>query len=357
MNIYYFNPDNDLALANGDEHYTPTPMARQLQQDLQLLPCWIAEPGSMVLCDDASHQGWADQHRLDVRVITPSDLPGIKDATLRPWGWSPAMRWRFLRWGIHESLLPSGEQIERWRALSHRRTSITIHNRINEILGRKFCPTPVELDNIDDILHFAQLHPQCFVKEPWSGSGHGIYRALNANGRDFVQRCTGALNRQGSMLCEQAYDRTLDFAVELECRKGTTQVIGYSIFQNDFHLQYSHGKVDKNENLRKTIVSQFADFHLIESAIVKVIGELLSPDYDGYVGIDMLTYREHDNNIGINPCVELNLRTTMGAVTAALGDRHNMNGIFSIIPSEHLNANDIPLTPTNNKWVAVIKPI
>ncbi len=357
MNVYVFNPDNDLALANGGEHYTPTPMAELFRRDLQLLPCWIASPGDCVLCDSSHWQSWAESHGLSVNIITYNDLPHLDDNTLIcPWGWSPAMRRRLLRHGVKESLLPTAEQTNQWRELSHRRTSIALHNAIARHAGKQFCQAPVELSDIDAIVEFANAHPGCFAKEPWSGSGHGVYRAIDPNGRDFRQRCLGALKRQGSMMCEIPFDRVMDFAIEMKCEKGKTRITGYSIFQSDFHLQYKRGIVDASQSLRNRIASQFADFQIVEHATVKAIDEVAAKHYDGHIGVDMLLHSNPDGSIGINPCVELNLRTTMGAVTASLGQRHGMKGYFAIVPVTSITEHDITLTPITHetKMAAII---
>ena len=254
MTIHYFNPDNDLALANGGAHYTATPRAELLRRDLQLLPCWLAASGDAVLCDDTSLQAWVDAQGLSVTLIDRRALPDLSvGAVLRPWGWSAAMRWRLARWGVDERILPSHEQMAVWRQLAHRRISIAIHSRVGELLGRDLCPPPVELTLLDEVMAFARAHPGGYVKEPWSGSGRGILRALPPVGRDFVQRAEGALRRQGSVLCEPAYDCMLDFAVEMACRGGTVEMTGYSVFRSDFHSQYSAGIVASRRVLRRMI--------------------------------------------------------------------------------------------------------
>lgn len=357
MNVYFFNPDNDLALANGGEHYTPTPMAALFSHDLQLLPCWIASPGDCVVCDSEHWQSWVDSIGLKVNIITYNDLSQLNDdVRICPWGWSPAMRRRLFRHGVKESLLPTIDQIEQWRKLSHRRTSIALHNAIARHAGKQFCQAPVELGDIDTIVEFANAHPGCFAKEPWSGSGHGVYRAINPNGRDFRQRCMGALKRQGSMMCEMPFDRVMDFAIEMKCEKGKAHITGYSIFESDFHLQYKRGIVDTNHNLQTRIISQYADFQLVKHAIIKAIDELIAKHYDGHIGVDMLLHRNPDSSIGINPCVELNLRTTMGCVTASLGEKHGMKGYFSIVPVASISKHDILLTPITpeTKMAAII---
>ena len=48
---YIFNPDNDLALANGADNYTAPKMARKIRDDLQLIPLWFADTGSTIIAD------------------------------------------------------------------------------------------------------------------------------------------------------------------------------------------------------------------------------------------------------------------------------------------------------------------
>ena len=61
------------------------------------------------------------------------------------------------------------------------------------------------------------------------------------------------------------------------------------------------------------------------------IDDLIAPHYDGPVGIDMMLYWDENGRIALNPCVEVNLRMTMGMVTAAMGSRHDLHGNFSIV--------------------------
>ncbi|MDP4270981.1 MAG: hypothetical protein Q8909_12760, partial [Bacteroidota bacterium] len=46
--LYIFNPDHDLALANGDANFNPPVSARTFASDLAALPLWYASPDSFV---------------------------------------------------------------------------------------------------------------------------------------------------------------------------------------------------------------------------------------------------------------------------------------------------------------------
>ena len=52
MKIWYYNPENDLALANGDKNYHPSNLSYTLKSDLELLPYWFKDPDDLVMTND-----------------------------------------------------------------------------------------------------------------------------------------------------------------------------------------------------------------------------------------------------------------------------------------------------------------
>ena len=360
MDIYYFNPENDLALANGGLNYTAPPRAAQLRHDLRLLPAWLAQPGDRVLCPDqctmhnaqctmTSHdvhkkdREWLLAQGLGVDIITPEELPNLTEARLVPWGWSRATRRTLQRWGVPEGLLPSTERIEAVHRLSHRRTTIAMNERLQQLTGIDYCPTPVELTTLEQVKRWASEHPGCYLKLPWSGSGQGIYRVLSLNDQHLWQWCQGGLRRQGSLLCEEALDKIQDLATEWLCRDGRVELVGYSVFESDFHHQYAGGIVDTRQALHDRIAALYPALDDAVTALQQVITALIAPEYDGHLGVDMMLYRRADGTIGLDPCVEVNLRCTMGLVCSVLGERQGRRGTFHITDTPQPTGE--PLTP------------
>ena len=331
MDVYLFNPEHDLALAHGAHNYTAPPFARQLRHDLRLLPAWLAPAGSFIAVpDDApidKDRRWLEEHYLDVTPVTISQLADLGACRIHPWGWDAALRYRLLQAGVSPDNLPTDEQLEWIRGLSHRRTTIAVH----QALGETFSPCPVELKTRDDVVAFMHQYPGCYLKMPWSGSGKGIYRVIDPHGDQHVLRwIVGALHRQGSLLCEVGLDKLQDFAIECECCGGVTQFTGYSVFDSDFHSQFGTGRVAPMEDLHEMLIGLYPDLDVVIGQVLMVMNDLIAPHYDGPVGIDMMFYRDDKGHIALNPCVEINLRMTMGMVTAAMGERHGLRGSFAI---------------------------
>lgn len=356
--IFIFNPDNDLALASGSKNYTAPPFAQQLQLDLQLLPAWFAPPGSLVVCDHATQaQTWLNSQGLDVEAVEPRQLASLTgEWRVEPWGWSPAIRHYLKRMGALDSWMPATEHITLLRNLSHRRTSVAIHQIVARLAGQPLCACPTEIANLAEVNRFA-ASGECYVKSPWSGSGRGVYHLLQPGLRDFEQWCGGIIKRQGSVMCEKAYDRIMDFALEFRCDGGDCRIDGYSVFASDFHSQYQHGIVDSPERLRGRIASLYPSLDKVEEWVTAAVRETVASHYTGWLGVDMLLFSKPGSEVGINPCVELNLRPTMGLVAAAMGKR-GMRGKMTITEPNRLTSAAIALTPVakGTRYCAALLP-
>ena len=98
--LYLFNPENDLALADGGKSYTPPPLARAIAHDLSTLPVWYAGDGDAVCLPALQFarplEPFLDKLGIGRRFCVPHALPSDISACL-PWGWSPEAAQRLLR--------------------------------------------------------------------------------------------------------------------------------------------------------------------------------------------------------------------------------------------------------------------
>ena len=69
----------------------------------------------------------------------------------------------------------------------------------------------------------------------------------------------------------------------------------------------------------------------IKEALTKVLSEIYGTVYTGNIGVDMFLYRS-GNEIQIHPCVEINMRQTMGMLAIHLSNRihEKATGLFKI---------------------------
>ena len=218
-----FNPEHDLALANGDAHYQAPRNIREMAHDLASLMDYLE---------------WDT-----------------------PWGWDAAVASHLHKSGIPRQELPNDAMLAALRTRSER---ITAHH-----LQQQMLPLSVHLTgesyvcrSLDDIKAYATQHSHLLLKAPLSGSGKGL-RHLNFNDDDnkndnenyptsrrstltlslkkVESWCDALIRRHGYLTAEPYYDKVQDFAMEFFVADGQCHFIGYSLFTTD-----NHGRYDSN---------------------------------------------------------------------------------------------------------------
>lgn len=316
LTLHIFNPETDYALASGRTQYTPPKNVRMLRKTLHALPVIFAKRGDVILAldDDVDREGMYRQlcRLRGVEVITLGQLKGLHPQNISPWGWNAALRNTLLRNGSDESLLPSEIGIKQIRTLSHRRNTIQF---LEEFADYETGEMPCELKSMEELEEWLGRHRDGYLKSPWSSSGRGVLRIAGQSPEAIRRWAGGSIRTQGSVMAEQAWNRTLDFASEWEMTaEGKAIFKGLSIFETNENGRYIYNISDSTEALLARI-SQVAP--AVEEALFQAQSRALAKVLKGYVGpvgIDMLA----DKDGRINPCVEINLRHTMGMTAAAL---------------------------------------
>lgn len=334
MQLYIFNPENDLALADGGAAYCPPPHAARIAYDLASLPLWFAGSGAVVLPDMLHAQfrsGLSGMFSL-APAFENSMMPGV--ISCHPWGWSPQIRRRLKAMGVDESILPSDETVASVRNLSNRQSSIDILSALKG-KGIDIPPMPLYLTSPDDVAAFIGSMPRSVIKAPWSGSGKGIAWGIGRVEVPVENFYKGVIKRQGGVVCEHFLDSVQEFAMEFLVGGNGVQFAGYSLF-DAVRGSYSGNVLATDERI-EGVLSQYLPLGHIRK-VRHLLTELLAvrlagSGYNGYIGVDMMIYRDGDA-IRLNPCMELNVRMNMGVVSRIFHDRYvapGKEGRFSVI--------------------------
>lgn len=322
--LLYFNPENDLALAANDAHYTPPASALQMATDLQRLPLRWAQPDDLILLRDGS---FMDVHGTAVDLATHLANDALDDPLCLPWGWSPLTVNDFLRAGVPSSLLPSDDEMQAFRTLSGRATAADVLCRLHERLASGgYAPSVVGEAHVCHTMEEArQWHGRwgdTMFKQPWSGSGRGLLPAhngeLTSKNEAWIAR---TLRLQGYLMAEPLYERCHDFALEFwRHADGSVTFEGLSLFMTTAGGVYAGNIIDSEEGKRRRL-AHWADLQLIDVLTAMLVDELASLPptfYVGPIGVDMMTCRHPHSGEGgavgdvLHPCVEINFRLTMG---------------------------------------------
>ena len=315
--LLIYNPENDTALAAGKRFFTPAKEPRRLAADGSFLPMWWAEKGDFILTERENLPemlNMRNRFSLSGDLFQPSDIKDISN--IKPWGWSDYIKEKCLKLGLKEEILPSDIQLETWRRFSHRKTTVEVHKRLKT--ESSLCPK--EVFTLGDTMKLIEtMNGDAVIKQPWSSSGRGVFYSKNMSRRQLETVIAGFINKQGSVLIEKRRDRLKDFALLYYCSETEVAFKGISYFITSSTGEYAGNLVDKNAVLIDRIGHDITN---IAERLRLALQSIFLPSYQGWLGVDMMVERLKDGKESIVPCVEINVRMTMGVVAHFIADSH-----------------------------------
>ena len=310
--LHIFNPEHDIALASNLANFTAPHAGRQLRSDLGFLPVLWADEADVVLVDNVEVATRACQRlcrkmgKTPCRFVDKSQLGHLDMSRIEPWGWDLALRAMLKRNGVSEGLLPSDEQLERIRQLSHRRTSARLLPmlQMDGTVGEAY-----ECATTEQVTALKQQYGQVVVKAPWSSSGRGVRFDEN------TAWVSNVIARQGSVMVEPFYNKVKDFGMEFESTDSGICFVGLSLFHT--HNGAYTGNIIATEQAKREQMGRYVSLDLLDAVCLQVVQRLDLGDYRGPFGLDMMVVKG-DGGFLLHPCVEINLRRTMGHVALSL---------------------------------------
>jgi hypothetical protein len=325
MTLHIFNPDQDIALASGLKIFTAPHAGRQLRHDLGWLPILWAKDEDQIWVDDlefanAGMRRFLKRLHIEPKAQLTTEISTDHFTDINPWGWNNALRFRLQREGVTEELLPTTQEIESIRRLSHRRTaSHLLASLKQEVEGATGLSQ--ECHQSDEVKEVISEWKKVVVKAPWSSSGRGV-RFINSElSPSFEGWLRNTIAAQGSVMVEPQYNKVKDFAFEFGSDgKGHITFQGLSLFHTA-NGAYT-GNLLATEHFKQKQLCQYLSANTLmqtEQAICRLLAPTIGNSYTGPFGIDMMVVGSDDGSgFFIHPCVEINLRHTMGHAALAL---------------------------------------
>lgn len=341
MKLHIFNPEHDLALAANLKQFTAPHVGRQLRSDLAFIPALWAEEGDLVLVDDIDFAKNRVRHfgaelNSKVEFITKPQLKHLLKTefldSVHPWGWNLSLKGELERLGMPEIMLPTDAVLNKLREVSSRQWAALHLQRGVEYV--------TETARVKELI---LQHGKAVVKAPWSSSGRGVKYVSAEDFRTagdyptFERWVANMIYHQGGVTVEPLYNKVRDFAMEFEMKDGKVLYRGLSLFdtiKNAYSGNVLCSEEDKVE-MMKPLISE-AQLAGIRQRIIGVMEPMLKDIYSGPFGVDMMicTKGEKDEfceavqnqegedvnrtGLGVVPCIEINLRRTMGHVAIDL---------------------------------------
>ncbi len=326
--LHYFNPGHETAVLNASPYYTPAANQIKMQRDLAYLPAWYASPGDFIWGEEARP---LSLFNLPL-AINQTDLARnnklLTGQSLSLWGVSPQSLHFFKQLNEHYQL---GLEIPDWkdeyRTLSSRQTSRECLKELMEKLP-EINPDilPEFYTRIEDIENFIQKSQfRQLVKSPYSSSGRGLLwlppGKISGSSAQILQ---GMLRKQATVSIEKVLNKQLDFSMHFTAHpSGEISFCGYSIFSTNDKGAYTGSRIASQQYMIN-MLSSYIDPELlinVKNNLLTILKEKYTPVYQGSIGVDMLIYEDNGTH-HLHPCLEINLRKSMGYLTLQLQQKY-----------------------------------
>ena len=292
--IYIFNPEHDLCVANGDENFVP--------------------PRSAV--------GFAKEN-IDLSEYLKR--PNKQRRQIIPWGWNPTLKKRLINEGVNPADLPSEEELQFIRTHSRREFALDMHSCIScsdsQVIGSNY---RIVATNVCEIEAFISVNGSAVLKSPLSGSGKGIRFVRERLSESDEGWCRKIIEKQGSVIVEQRFEIIKECAMLFECHHEGMDFIGYSLFESRNGV-YSRNILASNEDIEDVIAGYISRDTLIaiRERLKATLADTLVGHYEGFLGVDQMICRT--DSLVFIPVSEINLRMTMGLISRNKYDNsHNL---------------------------------
>ena len=281
--IYIFNPEHDLCIANGDENFVSPRSAVGFAKDNTDLSEHLKRPNK--------------QRR---HII--------------PWGWNHVLRKRLINEGVDPAALPSEEELQFIRSHSRREFALEVHSRLNSRASQVIGPDyRITARSVCEIEAFISANGSAVLKSPLSGSGKGIRFVREILSESDKGWCRRTLDKQGSIIVERRFEIIKECAMLFECHHEGIDFIGYSLFESK-NGAYCRNIIASNQTIEEIIAGYIPRDTLIRirEGLTSILADTLVGHYEGYLGVDQMICQD-DSPIFI-PVSEINLRMTMGLI-------------------------------------------
>lgn len=331
MRIHYFNPGYESSVEQGNCYYTPPRMVQQLRRDLQLLPIYYAKADEAIFLSSS-----VPSSLLPNRYVTYTNTDVID---IEPWGWAPELVSKFPNAHIPFCQSTLSEMYSR-------QMGVLLWHKVYECAPSLFINTPPREILCNDSI----ARGRWVLKEDYSSSGRGVEFITSEQDVDAIVARRFGRHPRKRLYIEPYYDIKEERGFEFwRSDSGEITYIG------EHHAITDHGRYIGSQ-LGESVT---ADTKYIE-AITCGVKDLPLGTYSGVIGVDSALYV--DNGVERwTPCLEVNIRPTMGYLAICLQRdylRYGQRGIFRIVTKDaeklkslrsplplYLNNQEKPLSP------------
>ncbi len=308
-----------MEVANGLASYMPPANVAKLSQDGAALPLILAQPEDKVWIPNLISGSFKDAlHQLGLeatQLLNTTEIKDIqKDLYATPWGESASVQTRLKKqFPYIQKNNWKSDYAKRYR----RETALDVLSQLKDKLDNlSNIRLPHVCTSVDDVEKLHIEWQQVVLKAPLSSSGRGVLflrkPGLHPSNKQWIQ---GVIDEQGAIMVEPMLDKVMDFSAHFWKAQDKVQFKGFSGFETNRNGKYMNNAIGEVifpvEMNRKVLDAA------IENLPYIISNHPVFKEYEGALGIDMLLFMENDT-LRLQPCVEINVRYSMGTIAMAL---------------------------------------
>ena len=177
----------------------------------------------------------------------------------------------------------------------------------------------------------------CLLKRPWSSSGRGIFPTSTLTDDELKRLANGIIRRQGSVIVEDVLPKVADMSALFHSDGTAIRHRAWSLFQTTSDGRYVGSIVAPQTGITSSLQTsgitygdKTIDLACLAGLLADIFTDIVSVHYRGWIGVDMLAYRSGDALL-LAPCIEVNLRMTMGVVATLLASRRAVSDTCTLL--------------------------
>lgn len=322
--ILTFNPGHEMIPETiGRQPYTPPPIVRRMMHDLGLLPAWLTDNKDDLLFCPEDTCLLPESHPLKPRAQLLSrhnktEYP-LSSYVWDMWGQSPVWRDSIIKQHPDLAVVSAPPYSQELYQRSHRQeAALCLQSIGHERLAAHW------FTSVEDFLEKqSQLFPTAtplLAKFPSTSSGRGLVWLTPTPTKKEINTLRKALLRTGTFSVEPVLDIRQDWAAEFYSDgKGKLYFIGLSRFDTNRHGAYLGNRIASQRDLTQELIDTVgtAPYETAIRSLQQYLQKRFGSLYTGYIGVDMAVHMA-DDQPRLHPCIEINVRYTMGVAAILL---------------------------------------
>lgn len=169
------------------------------------------------------------------------------------------------------------------------------------------------------------------------------------------------------MIVEDALPKVIDMSALFYADDAKITHLAWSLFQTTPDGRYIGSIVAPQTDIKKRLHdaaifygNHKADFTRLSDELMEILHRHIPPMYKGWIGVDMLAYHSlgKESRLQLAPCIEINMRMTMGAVAILLANKLQLTDhtylLRTVAPGMEISIGSRVLTGSRDGGFAVI---